>query len=247
MSIYDLINEDQFHFSRAIEAGVKKSTKYDNTINGRKGGEYIGGTNGNDKITSQQGNDNIYGFGGDDYIKAGLDKYKTCIDGGDGNDTILFGKNDAITGGKGADKFIPQSKSMGVWVISDFGRKEGDSLELKKLFSAKDKVVVEVLDDSVMKDYAVVWKVEKNGEWTQMFNFYGKKAVTQFEKDVKMRGDDNATKMDGKALIDYFMNEGKNATLTKSEYKNFNSMDVSGYDDAGAAHASSPSGLDYLL
>lgn len=242
------LEADHFDFGRPSSAGVPKGTKYDNTINGRKGGEYIGGTNGNDKITSQHGNDNIYGFGGNDYIKAGWDKYKTCIDGGAGNDTILFGKNDAITGGKGADKFIPQSKNMGIWVISDFGRKEGDSLDLRKIFSAKDKVVIEVLDDSTMKDYAVVWKLEKSGEWTQMFNFYGKKAVTQFEKDVKMRGDDNATEMNGKALIDYFMNTGKNSKLTKGEFDNFNIYDIPA-EDYGSASAplSQVLSSDFLL
>ncbi len=223
------LEADHFDFSRPSSAGVPKGTKYDYVYTGKKGGQYIGGTNGNDKITDQSGNDNIYGFGGNDYIKAGLDKYKTCIDGGSGNDTILFGKNDAVTGGKGADKFIPQFKKMEMFLIADFSKKEGDSLELKNFISNTDKLkyAIEVVNHpGTQNDVAYVWQLTKpNVQWKQIFNFEGK-AVEQFMKDTGMKKGDGYSYITGKAMIDYFMNEGKNSKLTKGEFEIFDPFDV---------------------
>lgn len=250
------LEADHFDFGRPSSAGVPKGTKYDYVYNGKKGGQDIVGTGGNDKITDQYGGDKIWTFGGDDWIKAGYDKNQTCIYAGAGNDTIYFGKNDLISGGTGADKFIPQSKDIfvghlkyaGLFLITDFSHKEGDSLKLNEIVNKKSKYLIEVNDEKGTKnDYAWVSEITNNGERVNLFDFSGK-AVQQFKKDVKMSENDNASHITAKALIDYFMNTSKNTKLTKGEFDNFNIYDAPSEDfDTASAPLSQVLSSDFLL
>ncbi|MBX9587471.1 MAG: FG-GAP-like repeat-containing protein [Gammaproteobacteria bacterium] len=71
------------------------------TLKGTSGAETLTGTNGNDVIYGGGGNDTINALGGNDFINA---LGNSRIDAGQGNDTIVYYRDDApVSGGTGTD------------------------------------------------------------------------------------------------------------------------------------------------
>jgi len=126
----------------------------DDILSGGTGNDYLDGDDGNDKLSGGDGNDSLQGDGGQDSLSG--DKGRDELSGGDGNDTLAGGDDndklyggsgndllqggagddrleggkgsDTLTGGAGHDRFVFNSSSDGVDVITDFGK--GDVLDI---------------------------------------------------------------------------------------------------------------------
>lgn len=144
-----------FHFNKAPIDVIRGNGK-NNTLTGTKGPDDIRGLGGNDKLYGLGGNDKLYGGAGKDQLfgGAGNDRLEggkgadklvggkgaDTLIGGAGADTLVGGKGgDKLTGAKGADIFVFNSvkdstvKKGGRDVITDFNRKQGDKIDLKKI------------------------------------------------------------------------------------------------------------------
>jgi Ca2+-binding RTX toxin-like protein len=118
---------------------------FDN-LQGNQGADSISGGGGDDIVVGGQDNDTLLGDGGSDIINGNLGDDTT--DGGAGNDIVLGGQgndvvrggdgddyvsgdkgNDTMTGGAGGDVFHG-NVGIGVDLITDFNRAEGDIVRL---------------------------------------------------------------------------------------------------------------------
>ncbi len=128
-------------------------------IKGKAGADTIFGGGGRDKLVGNSGKDKLYGGAGSDVLKGGAGKDK--LDGGAGRDKLKGGAGadvlkggagrdvleggagkDKLTGQKGADQFVFKSlkdspAGGGHDTITDFSRKQGDKIVLKKIDAKK--------------------------------------------------------------------------------------------------------------
>ena len=133
----DVITSYQHELEIVLNPNVTTfHTDGDNTIQGFDAVENFNGIS-NDVINAQGGDDSVQGLAGNDILR-----------GGNGNDTLVGGLGrDVLTGGTGADVFRFNSIGEGVDVLTDFGSREGDSLQLSASGFASD-LVVGVLSES---------------------------------------------------------------------------------------------------
>lgn len=88
-------------------------------LTGADGNDTVLGGEGNDAILEGRGADSISGGGGDDVlltsrfdvhpsgaIRADIDTEGDVVNAGAGDDLVLFGRDDTVTGGDGADEFF---------------------------------------------------------------------------------------------------------------------------------------------
>ena len=95
-------------------------------LTGADGNDTVFGGEGNDAILEGRGADSISGGGGNDVlltsrfdvhpsgaIRADIDTEGDVVNAGAGDDLILFGRDDTVTGGDGADEFF-----AGRWLVT---------------------------------------------------------------------------------------------------------------------------------
>jgi Ca2+-binding RTX toxin-like protein len=125
-------------------------------LDGGDGNDYLDGGDGNDTLVGGLGNDFLLGGLGNDILSGGgLNggaSGNDYLDGGDGNDFLvsglgndsligglgndtLFGGlgNDTLIGGNGADRFVFNSLSEGIDIITDFNSVQGDKIQVSKV------------------------------------------------------------------------------------------------------------------
>lgn len=85
------------------------------------GDDTFKGSSGNDifVFSSGIGNDKFYGFAGNDIITTNY-TFSSFVDGGTGDDYILFGGRDTLKGGKGIDTFDVYLSNTTSSIIQDF-------------------------------------------------------------------------------------------------------------------------------
>lgn len=129
-------------------------------LNGGTGGDQLFGDAGNDTATGGDGNDQVVGGDGADAIGGGFGR--DVLEGGAGDDligSVLYGADgagaDTLTGGGGSDrffyndlndsrgaglpsigKFIVSPSELGVDLITDFNKAEGDRIVFGGLIDA---------------------------------------------------------------------------------------------------------------
>ncbi|MGD8121251.1 VCBS domain-containing protein [Vibrio sp. TRT 2004] len=104
------------------------------------------GGGGNDHIYGEGGSDLIFGGTGHDILDGGTGN--DAVRGGSGNDTIIGGQgNDILVGDDGADIFtwLDGDLDGSTDVIKDFGKTEGDKIDLSELFEGDDRTVDEII------------------------------------------------------------------------------------------------------
>ncbi|MEL6960039.1 MAG: calcium-binding protein, partial [Pseudomonadota bacterium] len=80
----------------------------DDTLEGGDGDDQIAGGDGNDTVIGGAGADVLQGSRGNDLVDAVTDEDETAqdfINGGAGDDTLVAGDTDYMSGGRGADTF----------------------------------------------------------------------------------------------------------------------------------------------
>ena len=93
------------------------------TLIGGDGNDYLDGGDGNDSLDGGLGNDTLIGGLGNDTLIGGL-----------GNDTLFGGLgNDTLIGGNGADRFVFNSPSEGIDIITGFNSVQGDKIQVSLL------------------------------------------------------------------------------------------------------------------
>ncbi|GDX85164.1 hypothetical protein LBMAG43_12060 [Methylococcaceae bacterium] len=116
------------------------------TVDGGTGKDVITGSAGNDSLMGGEGNDILMGENGNDTVDGGAGN--DVITGSIGDDSLLGGDgSDTLTGGKGSDEFNFKTADFlvnkddelvfnkSVDTITDFSRKDGDSINLNDLGS----------------------------------------------------------------------------------------------------------------
>ncbi|QDV71683.1 Bifunctional hemolysin/adenylate cyclase precursor [Rosistilla carotiformis] len=100
----------------------------DDVIEGGAGNDVIDGNEGNDTLTGGEGSDTLRGGKGDDVIDGSDDATRDTLNGDNGDDKIIAGKNDVANGGTGDDVII--AKAGNVKVNGGAGH---DTLDLSEL------------------------------------------------------------------------------------------------------------------
>jgi Ca2+-binding RTX toxin-like protein len=109
-----------------------QGTNLNDTITGDSQNNLLFGGLGNDTLIGGLGNDYLDGGDGNDSLDGGLGN-DTLI-GGLGNDTLFGGLgNDTLIGGNGADRFVFNSLSEGIDIITDFNSVQGDKIQVSKV------------------------------------------------------------------------------------------------------------------
>lgn len=104
-------------------------------INGRKGNLSIGRDTVIENASTGNGADFIVGNGANNRLSSGGGN--DTILGNGGNDTLIGGDgSDDLTGGTGADRFVYNALSEAGDTIHDFSLAQGDSIDLRGLFTA---------------------------------------------------------------------------------------------------------------
>ncbi|OED48754.1 hypothetical protein AB838_09610 [Rhodobacteraceae bacterium (ex Bugula neritina AB1)] len=78
----------------------------DDTISGGLGDDVIYGQDGDDHLSGGEDNDSISGGSGSDTLFGGPGGDADTLDGGDGDDDLVFGSGDLAQGGTGDDRFF---------------------------------------------------------------------------------------------------------------------------------------------
>jgi Ca2+-binding RTX toxin-like protein len=121
-------------------------------------GDTLLGGAGNDLLVSAYDLENIRQIGGDPselhYVHAVGDDTAETMNGGSGDDTIIFDRNDAVSGGEGADDFrltmhnpVTDGTGTGTSEVADFDRSE-DILSIFVDELAADTLTIENGSDS---------------------------------------------------------------------------------------------------
>ncbi|WP_417744446.1 DUF4114 domain-containing protein [Rosistilla oblonga] len=100
----------------------------DDVIEGGAGNDIIDGNEGNDTLTGGEGSDTLRGGKGNDVIDGSDDATRDTLNGDNGDDKIIAGKNDVANGGAGDDVIV--AKAGGVKVNGGAGN---DTLDLSEL------------------------------------------------------------------------------------------------------------------
>ncbi|QDV56453.1 DUF4114 domain-containing protein [Rosistilla oblonga] len=100
----------------------------DDVIEGGAGNDIIDGNEGNDTLTGGEGSDTLRGGKGNDVIDGSDDATRDTLNGDNGDDKIIAGKNDIANGGAGDDVIV--AKAGGVKVNGGAGN---DTLDLSEL------------------------------------------------------------------------------------------------------------------
>ncbi|TVQ44678.1 MAG: calcium-binding protein [Gloeocapsa sp. DLM2.Bin57] len=112
--IYGLSGDDTIYGGSGSLVFSENNTLYSRSLSGN---DMLFGGDGNDVLYGEAGNDVLYGENGDDYLNGGIG-YDTLI-GGPGADRFVFGT------GRGFS-------DLGVDIIHDFSRLEGDKIVLHR-------------------------------------------------------------------------------------------------------------------
>ncbi|QDS90969.1 Bifunctional hemolysin/adenylate cyclase precursor [Rosistilla ulvae] len=100
----------------------------DDVIEGGAGNDVIDGNEGNDTLTGGEGSDTLRGGKGNDVIDGSDDATRDTLNGDNGDDKIIAGKNDVANGGAGDDVIVAKAGNVKV-----NGGAGNDTLDLSEL------------------------------------------------------------------------------------------------------------------
>jgi Ca2+-binding RTX toxin-like protein len=101
------------------------------SLAGGDGDDAVHGNDGDDSLTGGDGADTLFGSFGDDTLSGMDDDDTDYLNGGDGNDWLLAGGGDIVTGGAGADNIV-----LGDWLAG------ADAVDLIDFDPTEDQLVV---------------------------------------------------------------------------------------------------------
>jgi Ca2+-binding RTX toxin-like protein len=121
----DILNDDEENIqTEVILDEMLFGTILNDTINGGSGDDIIDGGPGDDVIHGGQGGDILDGDDGDDTLfgstEGQSDNSVDFLFGGNGNDVLVLGSGDLVTGGQGEDHFSIEFSGAGYATINDF-------------------------------------------------------------------------------------------------------------------------------
>ena len=108
-------------------------------LEGMGGNDFITGGDGDDVLLGGTGTDVLFGGAGDDLLWGGgygntgiatPDQVRDDLDGGEGNDSLLIGRNDVALGGNGDDEFEMESEGAESWTATMDGGAGQDIVDL---------------------------------------------------------------------------------------------------------------------
>ncbi|MBR9766614.1 MAG: calcium-binding protein, partial [Rhodobacteraceae bacterium] len=144
----------------------------DDLLHGGDGGDHLQGGSGDDaasggmgadRLEGGLGADTLFGASGDDWISGLVSSLRDGSDldegdylnGGSGEDTILAGASDTVTGGEGDDRII-----LGDWIASDEA-----AAQILDFAPGEDLLVISYADDGPEPEISF----EVTGEVTRVF------------------------------------------------------------------------------
>lgn len=123
----------------------------DDSLFGGAGNDILAGHDGDDVLVSSQGSDDLDGGAGDDVLIGHDGRETVWMNGGEGDDTLMPGAHDFVSGNDGRDSFILRDTGQGLPIIADFD-------------AAQDQVVLH-LDAETARDADITLHQDQDGTY----------------------------------------------------------------------------------